>query len=67
MGASQPASSSATGGAGRSTATVVPGWSSRHTAARRSTSPSATAGSKPGLGRNGASSVSGTGFVGQAP
>ena len=64
---SQPGWPSATGVAGRSTVTVVPGCWSRHSEVSRSISAFCTAKARPGSGRSGASSVSGTGLVGQAP
>ena len=47
--------------------TCVPGWSDFHSTANRSRSAARTANSRSVLGRSGASSVSGTGFVGHAP
>ena len=51
-------------GAVRSVVTTAPGCASRHSPSRRSASAAWIAGEKPGFGRSGASSVSGTGFVG---
>ena len=65
--ASQLRSPSATATAGRSTATVVPGWAAPHSAPRRSISAFCTGYPAPGFGRTAASSVSGTGLPGQAP
>ena len=65
--ASQPLPSGATVRVGRRTATVAPGCSSRQSAAARSRSAFSAAKATPGLGRNGASSVNGTGLLAQAP
>ena len=62
--ASQPLPSGARVTVGRSTATVAPGWSSRQSAADRSSSAFSEANPTPGFGRSGASSVSGTRVVG---
>ena len=63
----QSAVSSATATVGRNTATVADGWPCRHSAASRSTSALWVANPNDGLGRSGASSVSGTGLSGHAP
>ncbi len=65
--ASQPLPSAPTVIVGRSTATVTPGWSSRQSAATRSSSAFSLANATPGFGRKGASSVSGTGLLAHAP
>ena len=51
-------------GAARRVVIVTAGWSCCHSASSRSTSAACTAALKPGLGRSGASSVSGSGLVG---